>query len=286
MTRFGNLFARLHDQFGVWFSRMFIIALLSFLFFVALGGVSHNSKWQIFQIKVTGATTISSDTVRSLALEKILGNYFLVYARNNSFLFPIGEIEQSLLDLYPQIASVSVNRIDDHSIVINISERKPYALWCGEEFSLIPRELIDCWFIDNNGFIFDQAPVFSSGVYLEVYSKLIEKNEGEPLRAGVPYERFYAADSFVKLLREEVGEPLRVSLKPEGEAEVTLRTSAIYPFLAGVIVRFKDEEIPQTLVKTLRAAISREFPDNTALKKKLLYIDMRFGNKIFFGFEN
>lgn len=285
MARLANIFARLYEQFGAWFSRTFIIALLAFLFLVALGGISHNNKWQIVRVDVTGANTVSLDAVRSLALEKILGNYFLVYARNNSYLFPVGEIEQSLLGAFPRIESVSVKRIDDHSIMIDLSERKPYALWCGEEFLTEMRELADCWFIDGAGFVFDRAPVFSSGVYLEVYAKLVEKNTGVPLRSTLPYSRFAATNTFVELLQKKVGEPLRVSLKSDGDAEIVFRASATYPFLAGVIVRFKDEESPAVLVKTLLAAVSREFPDNVALKKKLLYIDMRFGNKIFFGFE-
>lgn len=324
MARLANIFARLYEQFGAWFSRTFIIALLAFLFLVALGGISHNNKWQIVRVDVTGANTVSLDAVRSLALEKILGNYFLVYARNNSYLFPVGEIEQSLLGAFPRIESVSVKRIDDHSIMIDLSERKPYALWCGlpatdyrsneavgrfqagedAELTQVPEqsslrgaartdaevarrnvELSDCWFIDGAGFVFDRAPVFSSGVYLEVYAKLVEKNTGVPLRSTLPYSRFAATNTFVELLQKKVGEPLRVSLKSDGDAEIVFRASATYPFLAGVIVRFKDEESPAVLVKTLLAAVSREFPDNVALKKKLLYIDMRFGNKIFFGFE-
>lgn len=280
MTRLANIFLHLREQSGMWFSRALIILVLLFLFFVAGGGVSHKSKWRILEVNVVGGSAVSTDEVRAIAMDKILGNYFLVYARNNSHLFPVGEINQALLSAFPRIAEVTVERTDEHSITINISERKPYALWCGAELGAK-----DCWFIDETGFIFDKAPIFSKGVYVEVYGKIIEKNAGDALRGSVPFDRFSVADSFVKLLQKEIGELLRVSLKPEGETEVHIRASAMHPFLAGVIVRFKDEEDPTVLIKNLRAAISREFPDNTALKKKLLYIDMRFGNKIFFGFE-
>lgn len=285
MTRLANIFARLNEQFGMWFSRTIIILLLASIFFVALGGVSHNSKWQVTQVDVFGAKTISEDAVRALAQEKLLGNYFLVYARDNSYLFSKRDIEQSLLEAFPRIASVSVSRTDDHTIAITISERKPYALWCGEEFQSAIPSLNNCWFIDDTGFVFDQAPVFSGGVYLEVYGKLVEKNVGEPLRSALPYERFGMINSFIKLLRAEVGGVLRVEIKPEGELEVTMENSTTYPFLSGVIIRFKDEESPEVLIKNLLAAIPVQFPDNIPLKKKLLYIDMRFGNKIFFGFE-
>jgi hypothetical protein len=53
-----------------------------------------------------------------------------------------------------------------------------------------------------------------------------------------------------------------------------------------VTIRFKDETSPEALIKKIKTAIPAQFPDNMALKKKLLYIDMRFGNKVIFGFEN
>ncbi|MEK7148624.1 MAG: hypothetical protein AAB770_01770 [Patescibacteria group bacterium] len=283
MTRLANIFLRLREQSSRWLSRTFIVLLLAFLFFVALGGVSHNDRWQISQLDITGIKTVSEDAVRALAKEKLLGNYFFVYSRNNSYLFPKKEIELSIIETFPRLATVSVNRTDNRALEINTSERKPYALWCGQN---VTPSLVDCWFIDEAGFVFDHAPVFSGGVYLEVYSKLIEKNVGVPLRASLPHSRFISADTFVKLLEREVGDPLRIILKPEGEAEIIIRASEAYPFLLGVTIRFKDEESPAVLIKRLHSAISKEFPDNVALKKKLLYIDMRFGNKIFFGFEN
>lgn len=292
MTSLANFFARIREQSNVWLSRAIIILLLGLIFFVAFGGVSQKNAWQIIEVRVEGATAVPEDSIRSLVLEKILGNYFLVYAKNNSYLFPAGDIVQSLLSAFPRIESASTRRNDDHSISVIIVERKPYALWCGvpsrgstlfqSAFSVHD----ECWFIDNSGFVFDHAPVFSSGVYLEVYSDLLEKNSGDPLRGIIPFDRFSTANTFVKLLREKVGEPLRVSLKKEGEDEIVIKNSATYPFLSGVSIKFNDEELPADLIKNLTAAIPVQFPNGVALKKKLLYIDMRFGNKIFFGFEN
>ncbi len=299
MTRIANIFARIREESSVWFNRTFIILLLGLIFFVALGGVSHKDKWRINIVDVNGASTVSEDAVREIAMDKVSGNYFLVYAKNNSYIFPAGDIAQSLLGTFPRIASVGINRIDNHSIVINISERKPYALWCGlPATDYRSNEAVgrwqagseasskDCWFIDETGFVFDKAPVFSKGVYVEVYGKLLEKNNGEPLRASLPFDRFVTANTFAKLLGGKVGKPYRISLKPEGELEVVLLASSKYPFLVDTTVRFKDESTPTVLLKNLLSAIPVQFPNNVAIKKKLQYIDMRFGNKVIFGFEN
>lgn len=267
------------------FYKTLAVIVLLLLFFVAGGGVSQNDKWRIEQIDVIGANTVSDDAMRVLVQEKLLGNYFFAYARENSFLFPRAEIERALLEASPRLKTATISRVDARTVAVTVSERKPYALWCGEKFSTETTEAADCWFIDEVGFVFDRAPVFSEGVYIEMYGALVEKTEGDPLRAALPVTRFAFVDTFAKLIRAELGEPVRIGMKEEGENEITIRSSAVYPFLAGVTVRFKDGQDPAVLMKNLRLAIPSKFPENIVLKKKLLYIDMRFGNKIFFGFE-
>lgn len=277
------------------FYKTVAVMILLLLFFVTGGGVSHNDKWRIDRIDIVGANAVSPDAMRALVEEKLLGNYFFVYARENSFLFPRAEIERILPETFPRLKTVSVSSVDAHTAVATVSERKPYALWCGNEFNLEMQELADCWFIDEAGFIFDRAPVFSEGVYLKVYGTVVEKNAGDPLRGALPAIRFANVNTFAKLIRTELGEPARIEMKGERESEVAIRASAVYPFLAGVAIRFKDGEDPVALMDSLRASISAQFtavakaiagkPENVSSKKKLLYIDMRFGNKIFFGFE-
>lgn len=281
MKRLSTIIDDVHEQFGVWFSRVLIILVLLFIFFIAGGGVSHKSVWRIEHVNISGASAVPEDASRSLARQKLEGNYFFVYARDNSRLFPKREIEKMLYETFPRIANVSATRADNHTIMIEMKERKPFALWCGQEPSSK-----DCWFIDESGFVFDKAPVFSKGVYVEVYGKLIEKNIGEPLRASLPERRFATANLFTELIREDVGKAFRIFIKAEDEIEVTIHTSAKHSFLADVVIRFKDASDPATLVKNLEKAILTQFPNNVALKKKLLYIDMRFGSKVIFGFEN
>ncbi|MBI5798645.1 MAG: FtsQ-type POTRA domain-containing protein [Candidatus Yonathbacteria bacterium] len=286
MEKLSNTIAIIREQIGAGSSSMLIVFVLSFIFFVTGGGISHSAKWRIDRIEVAGAKSVPEDIVRRLVRQKLEGNYFFVYARENSRLFPKKEIEQMLLETFPRIDQVSVNRFDNHTLITSIIERTPYALWCGEWPDFKTQGIGTCWFIDENGFVFDSAPVFSPGVYMEVYGKLLEKNEREPLRGQLPYQRFTTINTFAEKVRKEFGEPARIALKEEGELELSVRFSSTHTFLNGVAIRFKDEYSPETVIKNLRAAISVQFPDNTALKKKLLYIDMRFGNKIFFGFEN
>lgn len=285
MEKFNEIIEKTRGQFRKLFMPVMAVGILSFLFFIAGGGVSQNDKWRIDTIEITGASTVSTDAIHELVKEKLTGNYFFAYARENIYLYPQKEIERALLETFPRLASVSVSRINVHTIKIVVSERKPYALWCDDEYHAV-QELSNCWFIDTTGFVFDRAPVFSVGVYMEVYGKLLEKNADEALRGQIPRKMFMIANTVAQKIRAEFGDTARIVIKDEGEIYLTIRSGDNRPYLAGVVVRFTNEHTPEVVVKNLLAAIPVQFPDNVALKKKLLYIDMRFGNKIFFGFEN
>lgn len=260
--------------------------LLGMLLFVAFGGVSHHRRWQIDTIQVSGATIVSADDIRVFVEQSDSGNYFLVYARNNSLIFPKLEIEKGLILKFPRIQTATANRVDDHTISIAVTERRPYALWCGEGFNAESYELVECWFIDSTGYLFDKAPIFSEGTYLEIYGPLESGTIQNPIGGNIAAERFMNADRFAQALRTSIATPIRIMFLPDGELEVVVRASAGYPMLNKVILKVRDDMVPAVIVKNLSAALKEEFPGGTAKTKKLQYIDLRFGNKIFFGFED
>ena len=286
MAKLASIIAGLREHGRLWFMRGIAVLILAFLFFIAIGGISQNDRWKITRVEVIGTQTVDSDTVEALVREKLKGNYYIAYARENSEIFPRRDIEEGLLNVFPRLASARAERVDMHTIAVKVSERKPYALWCGEVYAPETQELASCYFIDDIGFVFDRAPTFSGGVYLEVYGALEGKQNENALRAHIPLAPFNLLYTTTQALIRDLGEPLRIVLKPEGEVAVTMKKSASYPVLAGVELRFKDTTNAETIMKNLLAALPVQFPADTIPKKKLLYIDMRFGNKIFFGFEN
>ncbi len=278
-------------------TRGVIVFILAFLFLVAGGGISHKEKWRIAEIRISGAQVVSRDDMRLFVEEKLKGNYYFVYSRGNGYLFSRQDIEIGLLDKFPRIDSVTVSRVDNNTIEVVVSERKATALWCGEVYSREKYVLSDCWFIDKTGFIFDSAPTFSEGVYPEVYGKLENIKDDNLSGARLLPERFNFVQTVEKNLREKLGETLRTIIKNDDEYGVTIHTSTTYPQLVGAELRFKDGTPADTLIKTLLSALPVQFPEgavaskgltrhDSAESKKLLYVDLRFGNKVFFGFEN
>ncbi|MHB1118045.1 MAG: cell division protein FtsQ/DivIB [Minisyncoccota bacterium] len=295
MAKLARVIAGFKEHGSIWLVRGAMWLVLVFLFFIAGGGISQNDRWRVYSIEVSGMQTVDRDAIEEFIREELKGNYYFIYARENSRIFPRHDVETGLLETFPRISRVSASRVDLHTIAVVIVERKPYALWCGETYSPDTRELANCFFIDNAGFVFDRAPIFSKGVYLEVYGKLDDERGENPLLARVPGPQFALVYTLVNQLAREVGNPIRVIFKQGEEVAITIDKSAIYPVLNGAELRFKENIEAESLMKNLMAALPIQFPDvaqaipgksDAASKKKLLYIDMRYGNKIFFGFEN
>ncbi len=285
MSRFADIFACAKEEFGVWLMRTIAVVILLLLFFVTLGGVSQNDRWRISDITISGANVVVSEDVRARVSERLLGNYYFVYSRENSYLFPRSEIEETLLEAFPRLSTASVRRVYDKTITIEVTERKPFALWCGEEYNKEMDELNDCWFIDDTGFVFDRAPIFSEGVYLEVYGGILGVENESILGGRIVRDSFVLAHTFQNIIKKEVGIPLRIKIKPDGEYGVTVQSSQTYPVLAGVELRFKGGQDPNILLKNIIAALPAQFPVGVIQVKKLEYIDLRFNKRVIFGFE-
>lgn len=266
-------------------SKTLAVAILLFLFFVAGGGVSQNLAWRITEIKIVGTQAVSAEDILKLVQEKLQGQYFFAYARNNGFIFPREEISGALRETFPRIKEAHISRIGAHTLSLEVAERKPAMLWCGETFGTKAPLLLSCWFMDDFGFVFDRAPIFSQGVYKEIYGALMLRDAETPLRGVIPSPRFAFARSVEQGIEHELGGVSRVFIKENGEYGIFIEESPSYPSLAGAEIRFKDGQSTERLMRNLRAALPVQFSADSIPQKKLLYIELRFGNKVFFGFE-
>ena len=80
--------------------KIFVVAILTVLFAVALGGISQNSRWKITTIKISGVNAVSEEAVWLLTGKLLEGNHYFLYARDNSLILPQREIKKKLLPGY------------------------------------------------------------------------------------------------------------------------------------------------------------------------------------------
>lgn len=249
---------------------------------------------RIARIEVSGNNVLGTDEITSFVRKEISGKYFFLFPKDSIALYPKDRITSDLLDSFKRILSVEVNAKGLSVLSITINERKPYSLWCG---GVLPDTSVPvdtpCYFMDEAGFLFAQAPHFSDNVYVEFYGSLYEAGVGLPApiarQAGtsspsvvpvgsalLPLSEFKTINLFRDLLRRIGFNTSKIIAMDAGDFTFIIRE--------GGKVLLNKKQDPMRLVSDIESAFRTELgdPGDPLVRKRIDYIDARFTNKIFF----
>jgi hypothetical protein len=139
-----------------------------------------------------------------------------------------------------------------------------------------------CYFLDANGYVFDESPYFSGNIYFRFYGS-------DDLDLGNPIGTYFLKNKFAKIVAFKdtlLGldlNPTAFWLDSDGEGDFSIRGE---PGIGPRII-FKIDDDYLKIAQNLEAAISTS-PLESDLKTKLsslLYLDLRFGNKVIYKFS-
>lgn len=262
---------------------MYIVGIV--LFVVGLGFISRMQGFAIKGVLLEGATLVEKKDVDAIVNADLSGSYLHLFAKRNILLYPKEKIEQDLLAGITRIESVKVTTTKNNILSVRVNERGGQYLWCGDS-PAIPKP---CLYIDANAYIFAEAPYFSDNVYFKFYGTptSINPNTGSAMGSHLlPTEEFDKLLIFKNSLKLFGFRPQALYLDPSGDYELLLERGATGSDLPKVIFS-KDADFAK-VGSTLQTGIESE-PLLSLLKKnyaKLLYLDLRFKNKIFYKFAD
>lgn len=260
--------------------------IFSTLIFAAIfSGLAYLSKWEKLNIKtveVSGNRGVDSLLVERAVQEQISGYYLWFFPKSNFLIYPKGKIKSDLADKFKTFQDISVNLQGAQKIMVRVSERVGKYTWCGVELPAEASTQYKCYFMDTEGYIFGEAPYFSGDVYLKFFGN------------GAEGEKFYP-DIFSKLLTfrksiEEIGlKAPSLLVREDGDIELYLSSSVSFDaaLTSAPKIIFKTSSDFDKLIENLQAALDTD-PLKTDFKKKyssLEYIDLRFGNKVYYKFK-
>lgn len=235
----------------------------------------------IHNISVSGTEALVSGDIRAVAESELAGKYLFLFPKKNILLYPQGGIEAAILDVYKRVKSVEVSRSGLQEVSIQIEERKPFAAWCRKQKEVFEDGVSDdvsnvtesCYFLDDGGYIFAEAPRFTGDVYFRYYGLL---EEGSPI--GVQYlnkSQFQELSFFLNAAKrlEVHGVSLSTS---DADFELTLEGGA--KILFGKDQNFTD------VYNNLEAALSSDTFKESSFSN-VEHIDLRFGNRVFYRFR-
>ncbi len=135
------------------FVLVYIIIVLALVLVGIVAWQSGNEKISINNIKVKGNLVLSSEEIVKFINDEINGRYLNLFSRRNILIYPKNDLEDKILEKYKRILSIDIYSDNFTSIVVNVKERKPKYLYCGENI-FNSDEIGQCYFIDSEGYIF------------------------------------------------------------------------------------------------------------------------------------
>jgi hypothetical protein len=231
--------------------------------------------------------------VQSVFTEKIA--FFLSSA--NALWLPHESLHRSLTERYPDIGSISMRRLESGRIAVRIGERKKFALWCRKEQERdVPQQAMvvhvgansiatstpftppqeafsDCYYMTEKGLIFEKAPVFRGSSFVTYITEVrADDPRGAVAMDSTTFLRVTDFVAKIKLL------DMRVQSVRLEKDNLTFSLSP-----SGAILVNKAQDFDDVHSRLLAIIRNDEFRDSVkSVARDLDYIDLRFGNKIFY----
>lgn len=246
---------------------LIFFALFFFLIFASAAFFSCHSYFTIKKISIEGNSSISADKILNKVSEYSNGKYFMFFPKNNIFLLPAQKITDNLYLAFPRIEILSLNKNFPDAIFIKIKERTPEALLCAEAEG-------GCAFVDEKGFVFEKAPYFSGDIFLKLFDEREEKRQIELRKNIISEDEFKKLIEFKNLARKN---DIKIS-------SLIFKKDNLYEFRAeeGWRILLNEKNTPALSFENLKIALDSEVKEE---RKNLDYIDLRFGNKVFYKFR-
>jgi hypothetical protein len=256
------------------------------ILFVGLGILSHLPSVNIREVDTQGLQVLDKEEVNQSVINYLSGNNALFYSRGNIFIYSKNNITKLIKDKFPRVYSVnSIERVKN-KLIINLEERQAVVTWCGKDLPNYENrfEEKDCYFVDQEGFIFGQAPFFTPGVYLTIYGGI--KPDTDIIGQTVLIKN--SIIDYIDLVNDLDEYNLPISslfIGDDGQDAMLLNI----PSKSGSFAKILFNEainLKEILVKVDSTINEETFAKQyKANSEHLEYIDTRFDNRVFYKFQ-
>ena len=264
-------------------NKSFFWGVLFLIIFTGLSFISRLDSLNISGIEIVGNKLVETEIVKEIVEQELMGNYFWIFPKTNILFYPKNDIEKELSTKFKRLKDITFSTGRNKVLEVSVTERVALYMWCGVVFEFNNDKSSPCYFLNEDGFIFDEAPYFSGEVYFKFYGAI-------SLMGDTPSGSSFSPDIFQKLILfkealEGMGlKPASLYVQENKDIRIFLSSSNL---LTGPEIIFKTNADFQKIAENLQAALTTE-PLQIDFQKKyssLLYIDLRFGNKVYYKFR-
>lgn len=247
------------------------ILIISFIIFIF-----RLSIFQINNIEFSGLDRLDSSILRENVLATFDGYYLFFIPKSSSLFYSKDIIKKTLIEKFKRIESISIENKGLDTMSINIHERQATSIVCDgfKDDSLSANEINNdekCYLADVTGYIFDNSNILSDGVYIRYYIN----SESNTLSIGGKFmdtEKFKKLNEFIKVVQSMDITVKGVLIGDGGNYELYFKNKD-----NSTAILYFDEHLPFSQISTNFLTFWKSSSD-----KNFEYINLRFGNNIFF----
>ncbi len=166
------------EKIKAFFDRLGIIFLGTVLVIILITFVSRLEYFEIRKVDLEIDGVIDKSEILDITADVISGSYVFL-PRRNFLIYPKEELDRALRFNIPRIKDLDIKRVDLNTLKISVKERDSEFLWCGES----PEKSKECFYVDENGFVYSPAPFFSGHVFFRYYGGDVDLDQ--PIRSYV-----------------------------------------------------------------------------------------------------
>lgn len=231
-----------------------------------LGVASHAERFAIKDVQVQGAEQLSANALTAAVQSGLADNFWRIFAKKNMFIYPAGDIEESLTTEFPRIKDVDVSRpsLLAQAVVVTVNEREPYAKWCSAT----------CYLLDASGFIFAESSSAQTPATAYTFRGGLIPNMS-PIEQTFLRGRLVDITHFLQLLTDAGFKPLGMTVQNEKDFAVPLESGPT------LLVPFDVEG--EKIVRDFQIALEADSVRDRV--SELEYVDLRFGNRVYYKFK-
>lgn len=249
-----NFFSRKKAIILLWV--LFLILIFAYILFLS-------PVFRVKDIKISDNRVISSEEIND-SLNNFLSKEFLFFFnRNNIFLAADNKLKNILFGDFPRIASIEIDKdIFKKTIELRIIERKEAGIFCRK----------DCYYIDENGAIFEEAPQTSGTLILAIK----DNSEGEIEIGKNAIDKAFMAE-LINLKNDLLNQ---FGLKV---LDFIIETDVLKDLRAntneGWYILFDRERDLKNQLQALKLVLEGKIKDG---RKNLEYVDLRIENRVYY----
>jgi cell division septal protein FtsQ len=233
--------------------------------------ISYHAAVRIQDISVRGTVAQDSVAIQTYVRGMLRSDARSFIAPDTILTYPKETIRAGMIRTFPRLKSVQIGRARMFSteLVIDVNEREPFGVWCDRGVPTIG----GCFAFDESGLIFAEASQTTQPVLPYIFMGGVDRENA----IGTVYIplRMQEIRDLLQRLREARFAPRAFSVLDEKDFLINLENGFTIKATFGMPI--------DTVVHNLElVAVS---PTLRGKEQDLEYIDLRFGNRVYYKFR-